>query len=242
MIESDNGLLIDGFISDITIEINTRQANQWCTTATASTCNLSTSGWALEYGFELLGDEEYQMRYDAHRTQVFEYKFCDVIQNIQAFPSISSNIQYNYNLRAYNAKVHAFLFTLRPQGALNENLFSYYPLSLIYLRDNDGHIIFDYETPGQWVQQNSLNDFPLNFYLSRVNIYPWVFSRAILDVLESGISVGSLYFTGQSESYYFAASGTLSGVNVEMVISGWVESKVTVTQGVATIQRITGYF
>jgi len=42
IIESANGLLIDGFSNDITIEINTRQANQWCTAATASTANVST--------------------------------------------------------------------------------------------------------------------------------------------------------------------------------------------------------
>lgn len=242
LIQSYNGILIDGFINDITIEINTRQASQWVTAATASAANLATSSWALEYGFELLGDDDYNVRYNAHRTQAFEYMYVEPIQQIQAFPSISSNVQYNYNLRSYNAKVHAFFFTLRPQGALNESLFTYYPLALIYLRDNDNHIIGDYETPGQWVQQNSLDDFPLNFYLSRVSMYPWIFSRAILSVIESGVTVGSLYFTGQSEAFYWSASGSLSGVNVEMVISGLVESKVTVTCGMHHIERLTGYY
>jgi len=145
-------------------------------------------------------------------------------------------------LRPFNAKVHALNFTLRPQGALNESLFSYYPLGLIYLKDDENRIIGDYQTAGQWVQQNSLSDFPLNFYLSRVNIYPWVFSRAVLAALETGISAGSLFFTGNNEAFYFSASGSLSGVNTEMVISGWVESKVTVVQGAHKIERITGYF
>jgi len=242
MIESDNGILIDGFSSDITIEITTRQANQWCTAATASTANVSTSSWALQYGFELLGDEDYNERYVAHRASAFEYKYLEPIQQVQPFPAISSNVKYNYNLRSFNAKVHALMFTLRPQGALNESLFSYYPLALIYLKDDSSHIIGDYETPGQWVQQNSARDFPLNFYLSRVNIYPWVFSRAVLAALESGISAGSLYFSGNNEAFYFSASGSLSGVNTEMVISGWCESKVTVVQGMAKIQRSTGFY
>ena len=242
IIESANGLLIDGFSNDITIEINTRQANQWCTAATASTANVSTSSWALEYGFELLGDDDYNERYVAHRANAFEYKYLEPIQQIQAFPGLSSNVQYNYNLRPFNAKVHALHFTLRPQGALNENLFSYYPLALIYLKDDDNRIIGDYQTPGEWVKMNSLSDFPLNFYLSRVNIYPWVFSRAVLAALESGISAGSLYFTGNNEAFYFSASGSLSNVNTEMVISGWVESKITVVQGIAKITRVTGFF
>ena len=47
ILQSENGLLVDGFINDITIEINTRQANQWCTAATAGAANVSTSSWAL---------------------------------------------------------------------------------------------------------------------------------------------------------------------------------------------------
>lgn len=242
MIQSFNGLLIDGFSSDITIEVNTRQANQWCTAATASTANVSSSSWAIEYGFELLGDADYNMRYVAHRANAFEYRYCEPIQQIQSFPALTSLVQYNYNLRPYNCKVSALFFTLRPQGALNESLFTYYPLSLIYLKDDDNRIIGDYQTPGEWVTMNSLSDFPLNFYLSRVHIYPWVFSRAIIPALESGVSVGSLYFTGQNEAFYFAASGSLSGVNTEMVISGWCESTVTCTQGMARINRITGFY
>jgi len=153
------------------------------------------------------------------RANAFEYKYLEPIQQIQAFPGLSSNVQYNYNLRPFNAKVHALHFTLRPQGALNES-----------------------QTPGEWVKMNSLSDFPLNFYLSRVNIYPWVFSRAVLAALESGISAGSLYFTGNNEAFYFSASGSLSNVNTEMVISGWVESKITVVQGIAKITRVTGFF
>jgi len=176
------------------------------------------------------------------RANAFEYKYLEPIQQIQAFPGLSSNVQYNYNLRPFNAKVHALHFTLRPQGVLNESLFNYYPLALIYLKDDDNRIIGDYQTPGEWVKMNSLSDFPLNFYLSRVNIYPWVFSRAVLAALESGISAGSLYFTGNNEAFYFSASGSLSNVNTEVVISGWVESKITVVQGIAKITRVTGFF
>lgn len=242
VIESFNGLLIDGFSNDITIEMNTRQANQWCTAASAATANVSTSSWALQYGFELLGDNDYNERYISHRANAFEYKYTEAIQQIQAFPGISSGVQYNYNLRPFNAKVHALYFTLRPQGALNEDLFNYYPLSLIYLKDDDNRIIGDYQTPGEWVKMSSLSDYPLNFYINRVNVYPWVFSRAVLLALESGISAGSLFFTGNNESFYFSAAGSLSGVNTEMVISGWVESRVTVVQGIAKITRVTGFF
>jgi len=242
IIESINGLLIDGFSSDITIEINTRPANQWCTAATASTANVTTNSWALQYGFELLGEDDFNVRYNAHRANAFEYKYVEPVQQIQAFPGISSNVKYNYTMKPYNAKVHGMIFTLRPQGALNESLFTYYPLALMYLKDNDNRIIGDYETPGQWVQQNSLADFPLNFYISRVSVYPQIFSRAIIAVLASGISVGSLYFTGQNESFYFSASGSLSGVNTEMVICGLIESRLKCVQGEAVVERVTGFF
>jgi hypothetical protein len=242
IIQTLNGLLIDGFSDDISIEINTRQANQWCTAATAGAANVATNSWALQYGFELLSDEDYAIRYNAHRANAFEYKYVEPIQQIQAFPSLSSNVQYNYTLKPYNAKVHAFFFTLRPQGAINESLFTYYPLGLIYLKDNDNRIIGDYQTPGQWVQQNSLDDFPLNFYLSRLSVYPWVFSRAIVASMKTGISVGSLYFTGQNESFYFSASGSLSGVNTEMVVCGLIESKLKSVQGSAMVSRVVGFY
>jgi len=241
IVSSENGLLVDGFTEDFTIEINTRQTNKWCTAATASTASLSTTSWAIQYGFELLGDEDYDIRYNAHRANAFEYKYAEPINQIQPHPSVSSNIEYNFTLKPYIANVHAMFFTLRPQGAINESLFTYYPLALMYLQDNDSRIIGDYKTTGQWIQQNSGKDFPLNFYLSRMSLYPQVFSRAILDVIDSGISVGSLYFTGQSESYYFSASGSLSNVNTEMVVTGLVESTLKCVQGMSNVTRESVY-
>jgi len=62
-----------------------------------------------------------------------------------------------------------------------------------------------------------------------------------LDVIDSGISVGSLYFTGQSESYYFSASGSLSNVNTEMVVTGLVESTLKCVQGMSNVTRESVY-
>ena len=58
IIESDNGLLVDGFLNDITIEINTRQASQWCTSATEYKLNTNTlnqfNKFKLSYLFHLI--------------------------------------------------------------------------------------------------------------------------------------------------------------------------------------------
>ena len=67
------------------------------------------------------------------------------------------------------------------------------------------------------------------------------FSRSIINTLAAGVNIGSLYFTGQSESFWFSASGSLSNVNTEMIICAYVETLIKVDGGVTTIERITGY-
>jgi hypothetical protein len=239
--ESLGGLLVDGFIPDIRIEFNTRPSTSFTTVATSSGANITCSGWALNYGFELLDESDYMVRLEAHRNNTFMYKYVEPIRHISAFPGLNSTVQYTDTMKDINAKVNAMIFTLRPQSAENENLYNYYPLTLMYLKDNTNRIIGDQEWTAQFVQQNSLRDFPLNFYLSRVNVYPWVFSRSILNVMSAGMSVGALYFTGQSESFWFSASGTLSNTNCEMVISAWVETHVVCNRGLPKISRITGF-
>ena len=241
IIQTLGGLLIDGFIPDIRIEINTRPSSSFTTLATSSGANITCSAWAIDYGFELLNDVDYSERYIAQRENTFMYKYVEPIRHISVFPGLNSGNQYTDTMKDINAKVHAMIFTLRPQSAQNENLYNYYPLTLMYLKDDNNRIIGDQEWTAEFVKQNSLRDFPLNFYLSRANAYPWVFSRAILNVLESGMSVGALYFTGQSESFWFSAAGSLSNVNVEMVISAWIETHLYCDHGMPRTVRVTGF-
>ena len=55
------------------------------------------------------------------------------------------------------------------------------------------------------------------------------------------MSVGALYFTGQSESFWFSAAGSLSNVDVEMVISAWIETHLYCDHGMPRIARVTGF-
>ena len=241
MISSFSGLLIDGFIEDFRIEFNTRPVGDACTAATSSSANVACTSWAIDYGFELLSEEDYIVRYNAHRMNNFIYKYVEPIQHISAFPAISSNIQYTDTMKDINAKVHAMIFALRTQGAIHEQLVTFYPLTLLYLKNDQNRIWGDQEWTTSFVNQAALEHFPLNFYLSRQNVYPWVFSRSILNVLESGISIGALLFTGMSESFWFSASGSLSSVNCEMVITALIESHLIVNHGQSNVSRITGY-
>ena len=241
LIQSMGGALIDGFIEDIRLEFNTNPSSNFLTVATASGANVTCSSWALDLGYELLSDDDYRIRYEACRNHAFLYKYVEPIHHISTFAGLNSNVQYNDTMKDINAKVHGMIFTLRPQSAINENFVTFYPLNLMYIKDASNRIIGDQEWTSNQITQFTLPMVNLNFYLSRVSLTPWIFSRSIINTLAAGVNIGSLYFTGQSESFWFSASGSLSNVNTEMIICAYVETLIKVDGGVTTIERITGY-